>query len=71
MPSILNALLNAGDSTMMVKLATVRAAIDLEPEVPGDMPDEMWEALRNDRDAMRQAFVITVKETKVIEVFFY
>jgi len=49
---------------MMVKLETVRAAIDLEPELPGDMPDEMWEAIRNDRDAMRKALVICVKETK-------
>ena len=49
---------------MMVKLSTVRAAIDLEPELPGSMPDEMWEAIRNDRDAMRQALVICVKETK-------
>jgi hypothetical protein len=49
---------------MMVRLETVRAAIDLEPELPGDIPDEMWDALRNDRDAMRQALVIAVKETK-------
>ena len=49
---------------MMVRLETVRAAIEREPELPGDMPDEMWEAIRNDRDAMRQALVIAVKETK-------
>ena len=49
---------------MMVKLETVRAAIDLEPELPCDMPDEMWEAIQNDRDAMRQALVICIKETK-------
>lgn len=39
-------------------------AVQDEPELPGDMPDEMWEAIRNDRDAVRQAFVIAVRQTK-------
>lgn len=39
-------------------------AVEDEPELPGDMPDEMWEAIRNDRDAVSQAFVIAVRQTK-------
>lgn len=49
---------------MMVKLSTVRAAIDLESELPGGMPDEMWESIRDDRDACERAFKIAVIETK-------
>jgi len=49
---------------MLVRLSTVIAAIDSEPELPGEMPDEMWEAIKNDKDAMRQAMVIAVKKTK-------
>lgn len=40
------------------------SAVDDEPEFPGDMPDEMWEALRNDRDAMTQAMRLAVSHTK-------
>lgn len=40
------------------------AAVDAEPELPGDMPDEMWEAARNDRDAMAEAMRIAVRQTK-------
>lgn len=39
-------------------------AIEGEPEFPGEMPDEMWEALRNDRDAMTFAFGASVRATK-------
>jgi len=49
---------------MQVQLDLVRQAIDCEPELPGGMPDAMWEAVRNDRDACEQAFRIAVKETK-------
>ena len=34
------------------------------PEYPGKMPDEMWEAIRNDRDAATEALRITVRLTK-------
>lgn len=46
----------------VLKLA--HRAIDDEPEVPGPMPDEMWEAIRNDRDAMERAIRIGVQLTK-------
>jgi hypothetical protein len=39
-------------------------AVDEEPEYPGDMPDEMWEAIRGDRDAMAEALRVTVRLTK-------
>lgn len=41
-----------------------RAAIMAEPELPGDMPDEMWEAIRNDRDAAVECMRIVVRQTK-------
>ena len=48
----------------MVRLSTVRSAIDQEPEFPDQMPDEMWEAIKNDREACEKAFKMTVIETK-------
>lgn len=42
----------------------VNDAIDAEPELPGDMPDEMWEKIRIDRELARMAFILTVKATK-------
>ena len=49
---------------MKVELQTVRAAIDLEPELPGGMPDEMWTSICNDRDACEVAFKTAIKLTK-------
>ena len=43
----------------------VRAAINAEPELPGDMPDEMWEAIRNDRQAAVECMRILVRQTKL------
>lgn len=40
------------------------AAINSEPELPGNMSDEMWEAIRNDRDAMTKTMRIIVRQTK-------
>jgi polyhydroxyalkanoate synthesis regulator phasin len=40
------------------------SAVEAEEEYPGRMPDEMWEAIRGDRDAMEAALRITVKLTK-------
>ena len=40
------------------------AAITDEPELPGEMPEEMWEVLRNDRDAATKAMRIAVRQTK-------
>jgi len=38
--------------------------VDAEPECPGDMPDEMFSLLRNDRDAMSEAIRASVRLTK-------
>jgi hypothetical protein len=39
-------------------------AVDGEPELPGDMTDEMWAAIAGDRDAMAEALRIVVRQTK-------
>lgn len=39
-------------------------AVDDETEFPGDMPDEMWDAIAGDRDAMAEALRIAVRLTK-------
>ena len=39
-------------------------AVDDEPELPGDMPDEMWEAIVGDRDATAEAMRVVVRHTK-------
>lgn len=49
--------------------ADVLKAIEDEPELPGDMPDEMWDALRqmayrDDREGMMEALRIAVRQTK-------
>jgi hypothetical protein len=43
----------------------VLAAVEAEPELPGDMPDEMWEELQTmDREEMVTALRIVVRQTK-------
>lgn len=42
----------------------VREMVEKEEELSGDMPDEMWEAIKNDRDATAQAMRIAVRCTK-------
>jgi hypothetical protein len=39
-------------------------AVADEPEYPGEMPDEMWAAIKDDRDAATKALQITVRLTK-------
>lgn len=39
-------------------------AVDDEPEVPGAMPDEMWNVLSKDRAAMENAIRAAVQRTK-------
>ena len=46
-----------------LKEIAVKAILD-EPECPGDMPDEMWETIKNDRDAATRTYQIVVKQTK-------
>lgn len=43
--------------------ALMQAIVD-EPELPGGMPEEMWDAICNDRDAATEAFRIVVRQTK-------
>lgn len=40
------------------------AAVAVEEELPGRMPDEMWEAIRNDRDVMEEALRTAVRLAK-------
>lgn len=42
----------------------VRAAAMAEPELPGDMPDEMWDAIQHDKDAATEAMRIIVRQTR-------
>lgn len=42
----------------------VRAAAMAEPELPGNMPDEMWEACRSDRATMQEAMRVVVRLTR-------
>ena len=39
-------------------------AIELEPELSDEMPDEMWGAICGDRDAQAEAMRIAVRQTK-------
>ncbi len=49
---------------MLIDLNLCLQAIKSESEYPDQMPDEMWEAIKGDRDAMTQALRLTVRETK-------
>jgi len=48
----------------MTLVTEIVAAVDAEPELPGNMPDTMWELIRNDRDAFEELMRIVVRETK-------
>jgi len=39
-------------------------SINAEPELPGQMPEEIFESVRNDKDAFIELLRITVRETK-------
>lgn len=45
-----------------ITLSAVYKAIDDEPELPGEMPDEVWESLRSDR-AMLETVLRGVVQT--------
>ncbi len=49
---------------MMLDFDEVMLAIDAESEAPGEMPDAMWNAIRNDRDAATRLCQITVMLSK-------
>jgi hypothetical protein len=48
----------------LLDISEVQYAVESEPEMPGQMPDEMWDAIRNDRDACAEAMRIAVRQTK-------
>lgn len=39
-------------------------AIECEPELPGNIPEEMFEVIREDRNAMAETIRIAVRQTK-------
>ena len=45
------------------RAAWMKAVTD-EPELPSEMPDEMWNVLRSDRDAATETLRIIVRQTK-------
>jgi hypothetical protein len=52
-----------------INLETVINAIEEEPELPGQMPDEMWDTIQHfcrtgDRDGMEELLTATVRTTK-------
>ena len=54
----------ASELKAMLERTAVLKPVDDEPELPDDMPDEMWEAIAGDRDAMAEAMRIAVRQTK-------
>ena len=48
----------------VVSCEQARAAIEAEPELPGEMPDEMWQAISKDKDAAAECLRIVVRQTK-------
>ena len=48
----------------LLDISEVQSAVESEPELPGTMPDEMWNSIRNDRDACAEAMRIAVRQTK-------
>lgn len=52
------------ESAAMVERNRCCNAVEVEPELDDAMPDDMWEALRNDRDAMETAMRVVVQKTK-------
>ena len=49
--------------TKITLSAALKAVAD-EPELPGEMPDEVWEALRSDRATMETVLRGIVQTTK-------
>ena len=47
-----------------ITLSAALKAVDDEPELPGEMPDEVWEALRSDRATMETVLRGIVQTTK-------
>ena len=62
--------LKAGHIVPAPSLREALEAVEAEPELPGEMPEEMWDALEamrgsvGEREAMTEAFRIVVQLTK-------
>ena len=48
----------------MVSCEQVRAAIEAEPELPDEMPDELWQAIRQDKAVAMKCLRLAVRQTK-------
>lgn len=48
----------------LIERRLVLRAVDDEPEYPGDIPDEMWNEVRSDRELLAEALRLTVRSTK-------
>ena len=48
----------------LISLSAALQAVDAEPEYPGEMPEDMYEAIRKNKNVMEEAFRITVRLTK-------
>lgn len=55
---------DAADAPLRARIERLEAAIADEPDLPGPMPDEMWNAIRGDRDAVERVLRIAVQKTK-------
>lgn len=42
----------------------LKQIVEEEPELPGNMPDKVWDILNGDRDATEQSLKLAVKQTK-------
>lgn len=51
-------------SSDVVLREQVRAAIDAEPELPGEMPKEIWDMLRSDERAAAEVMRANVRAMK-------
>jgi hypothetical protein len=66
MADVKNALANLQSEPKeeMYPKESVMKAINDEPELPGEMPDEIYYSFKDDKGALAELLRITVKETK-------
>jgi metal-dependent HD superfamily phosphatase/phosphodiesterase len=57
--------MTANDRTEFVLREQVRAAIDAEPELPCEMPEEIWDMLRSDERAAAEVMRANVRAMKI------
>ena len=53
----------SAEATRIERERCLRAVKD-EPELPEEMPDEIWAAIDGDRDAVAEAMRIVARQTK-------